>query len=193
MPALREWLTAAEGAVFRGIDRHSHVSTISHHDSIGTILKRAAVQAGIVAGRVKGTRPKLESGFERKPSRILEPGLVVFECRAFPVLAHPSPQPSHQLRPANLASNARFSLQRTAGYVDSSFRTASLACMQAMSTIHLNCASEYEVLRPPAASFVRTLFLMRSSMSRRAVSCEHLASLAHFEDVSLPSKPFNSL
>jgi hypothetical protein len=30
-------------------------------------------------------------------------------------------------------------------------------------------------------------------MSRRAVSCEHLASLAHFDVVSLPSKPSSSL
>lgn len=29
-------------------------------------------------------------------------------------------------------------------------------------------------------------------MSRSAVSCEHFASFAHFEEVSLPSKPFNN-
>jgi len=52
--------------------------------------------------------------------------------------------------------------------------------------------NEYDVLRPPAPSFARTPFRTRSSISRSAVSCEHLASLAHFDDVSLPSKPLSS-
>jgi hypothetical protein len=53
-------------------------------------------------------------------------------------------------------------------------------------------AMEYELLPPPAASFIETPFCTRSSISRRAVSCEHLASFAHFNDVSLPSKPLRS-
>src|SRR5271170_2288095 len=53
-------------------------------------------------------------------------------------------------------------------------------------------ASEYDVLRPPAASLTRTPFRTRSSISRNAVSCEHLASFAHLDDVRLPSKPLSS-
>src|SRR6202034_3723474 len=49
--------------------------------------------------------------------------------------------------------------------------------------LHLTFASEYDVLRPPAAFFASTFFRMRSSISRRAVSCEHLVSFAHFEEV----------
>src|SRR5208283_4068909 len=56
---------------------------------------------------------------------------------------------------------------------------------------HLTLPSEYEVLRPPAASLTSTFFRIRSSMSRRAVSCEHLASLAHLDEVSLPSNPLS--
>jgi hypothetical protein len=45
------------------------------------------------------------------------------------------------------------------------------------------------VLRPPAAFFARTPRSTRSTISRCAVSCEHLASFAHFDEVSLPSSP----
>ena len=34
--------------------------------------------------------------------------------------------------------------------------------------------------------------LIRSSISRRAVSCEHFSSFAHFEEFNFPSKPFSS-
>jgi len=49
-------------------------------------------------------------------------------------------------------------------------------------------AMEYELLPPPAASFCT-----RSSISRRAVSCEHLASFAHFNDVSVAFKAVEKL
>ncbi len=49
--------------------------------------------------------------------------------------------------------------------------------------------SESLVLRPPAASFARMPRLTRSTISRCAVSCEHLARFAHFDEVSLPSNP----
>ena len=45
------------------------------------------------------------------------------------------------------------------------------------------------MLRPPAASFARIPRFTRSLISRLAVSCEHLASFAHLDEVSLPSKP----
>src|ERR1700745_1837039 len=56
---------------------------------------------------------------------------------------------------------------------------------------YLTLANEYEVLRPPAEALTSTFFRMRSSMSRRAVSCEHLVSLAHLDDFSLPSNPLS--
>ncbi|MGB7549249.1 MAG: tyrosine-type recombinase/integrase [Terracidiphilus sp.] len=44
-----------EGAVFRGIDRHGNLSARGlHRDSIGTILKRAAVRSGINASNIAG-------------------------------------------------------------------------------------------------------------------------------------------
>ncbi len=39
------------------------------------------------------------------------------------------------------------------------------------------------MLRPPPGCFTRIFRFTRSSISREAVSCEHLASIAHFEDV----------
>lgn len=58
MRGLREWLDAASitnGAVFRGVNRHGHVCPGGlHPDSIGTILKRAAVRAGIDATNIAG-------------------------------------------------------------------------------------------------------------------------------------------
>ena len=55
---LREWLTAAaigQGPVFRGVNRHGRISSFGlHHDSMGTILKRAAVRAGIDPTNIAG-------------------------------------------------------------------------------------------------------------------------------------------
>lgn len=45
------------------------------------------------------------------------------------------------------------------------------------------------MLRPPASFFLRIFRVTRSLISRSAVSGEHFVSLAHFEVVSLPSKP----
>jgi site-specific recombinase XerD len=56
--ALKEWLAAASitgGAVFRGVDRHGRISAHGlHSDSIGSIVKRAAVRAGIDATNIAG-------------------------------------------------------------------------------------------------------------------------------------------
>lgn len=56
--ALRKWLSAAkviEGAVFRGVDRHGHVSSTGLHcDSIAAIFKAAASRAGINATNIAG-------------------------------------------------------------------------------------------------------------------------------------------
>jgi len=49
--------------------------------------------------------------------------------------------------------------------------------------------SELLVLRPPSESFCGTPRSTRSRMSRKAVSCKHLAILAHLLEVSLPSSP----
>jgi len=57
------------------------------------------------------------------------------------------------------------------------------------AALYLIFISEYDVLLPPAASLTSTFLRIRSSISREAVSCEHLASLAHLDEVSLPSKP----
>jgi site-specific recombinase XerD len=55
---LREWIQAIgikDGAVFRGIDRHGHISKSGlHPDSIGTIVKRAAARAGLDATNLAG-------------------------------------------------------------------------------------------------------------------------------------------
>jgi site-specific recombinase XerD len=49
--ACRDWIEAAsleEGPLFRRIDRHDHISLRAlHKDSIGSIVKRAAVRAGL--------------------------------------------------------------------------------------------------------------------------------------------------
>jgi hypothetical protein len=58
---------------------------------------------------------------------------------------------------------------------------------------YLTFIREYDVLLPPGASLTSTFLRIRSSISREAVSCEHLASLAHLDEVSLPSKPLSSL
>ena len=48
------------------------------------------------------------------------------------------------------------------------------------------------MLRPPAASLIRMLPLIRSLISRLAVSCEHLVSFAHYDVMSWPSNPSSS-
>jgi hypothetical protein len=45
------------------------------------------------------------------------------------------------------------------------------------------------VLRPPPIPLINIPRLINSSMSRSAVSCELFVSVAHFDDVSFPSKP----
>ncbi len=56
--ALRHWLDAAgisEGPVFRGVDRHGSVSKVGlNKDSIGTIVKRAALRAGLSVKELAG-------------------------------------------------------------------------------------------------------------------------------------------
>jgi site-specific recombinase XerD len=56
--ALRGWLAAAnvaQGAVFRGVDRHNHVAARGlHRDSIAAIFKVAAARAGIDATNIAG-------------------------------------------------------------------------------------------------------------------------------------------
>jgi site-specific recombinase XerD len=56
--ALRRWLAKAkitEGAVFRGVDRHGHVSSAGlHRDSIAAIFKTAAARAGMNATNIAG-------------------------------------------------------------------------------------------------------------------------------------------
>ena len=56
--ALRKWLKAAkvkEGAVFRGVDRHGHVSSTGlHRDSIAANFKTAASRAGMNATNIAG-------------------------------------------------------------------------------------------------------------------------------------------
>jgi len=53
------------------------------------------------------------------------------------------------------------------------------------------------VLLPPASSFCSMFLFIKSLMSLIAVSFEHFAIFAHFEDVNLPSNPskilFNSI
>ena len=56
--ALRKWLSTAkvtDGALFRAVDRHGHVSSTGlHRDSIAEILKTAATRAGINATNIAG-------------------------------------------------------------------------------------------------------------------------------------------
>ncbi len=63
--ACREWIAAAgltDGALFRRIDRHGHVNERAlHKDSIGAIVKRAAVRAGLEAKNYAGH--SLRAGF----------------------------------------------------------------------------------------------------------------------------------
>ena len=55
------------------------------------------------------------------------------------------------------------------------------------------CFNSYPVLRPPASVRTRMPLATRSCRSRRAVSVEHLFIFAHFDDVSLPSKPSHNI
>ena len=63
--ALRAWLDAAElehGAIFRGVDKHGHVSTERLSDKgVARIVKRSATAAGLDASRFAGH--SLRSGF----------------------------------------------------------------------------------------------------------------------------------
>jgi hypothetical protein len=56
--ALRKWLKAAkitEGPAFRGVDRHSNVSSAGlHRDSIAAIFKTVAARAGMNATNIVG-------------------------------------------------------------------------------------------------------------------------------------------
>ena len=56
--ALNAWVTAAgigQGALFRGVDRHGHVSSLRlHKDSVGLIVKRAAEAANLDPARYAG-------------------------------------------------------------------------------------------------------------------------------------------
>lgn len=56
--ALRQWIPAAsitEGAVFRGVDRHSRVAALGlHRNSIAAIFKTAATRAGMNATNIAG-------------------------------------------------------------------------------------------------------------------------------------------
>jgi site-specific recombinase XerD len=65
---LRKWLKAAKvnnGAVFRGVDRHGHVSSTGlHRDSIAAIFKTAALRAGMNATTSQATA--FAPGWRRK-------------------------------------------------------------------------------------------------------------------------------
>jgi site-specific recombinase XerD len=56
--AFTTWKTAAgiaEGALFRGVDRHGHVGTVRlHKDSVGLVVKRAAEAAGLDPAKYAG-------------------------------------------------------------------------------------------------------------------------------------------
>jgi len=56
--ALNAWKTAAgiaEGALFRGVDRHGRVGTVRlHKDSVGLVVKRAAEAAGLDPAKYAG-------------------------------------------------------------------------------------------------------------------------------------------